>query len=68
VAERVTALRQAKESGMPQSHSSNLLLASLPPEDLAALAPHLRVIELPRETVLFEAGDTIKTIHFPTLE
>ena len=50
---------------MPQSHSSNLLLASLPPEDLAALAPHLHVVELPQETVLFEAGDTIKTIHFP---
>ena len=49
---------------MPQSHSSNLLLASLPPENLAALAPHLQVVQLPRETVLFEAGDTIKTIYF----
>jgi CRP-like cAMP-binding protein len=46
-------------------HSSNLLLASLPAEDMAALAPHLRVIELPHETVLFEAGDTIKALYFP---
>jgi CRP-like cAMP-binding protein len=50
---------------MPHSpHSSNLLLASLPPENMAALVPHLRVVQLPRETVLFEAGDTIKAIHF----
>ena len=51
---------------MPQSpHSSNLLLGSLPPENMAALAPHLRVVQLPHETVLFEAGDTIKAIYFP---
>jgi CRP-like cAMP-binding protein len=51
---------------MPQSsHFSNLLLASLPPEDRAALVPHLRVVQLPRETVLFAAGDTIEAIYFP---
>ena len=51
---------------MPQSrHSSNLLLASLPPENIAALMPHLRVVELPQEAVLFEAGDTIKALYFP---
>jgi CRP-like cAMP-binding protein len=51
---------------MPQSpHFSNLLLASLPPENTAALVPHLRVVQLPQETVLFEAGDTIKAIYFP---
>jgi CRP-like cAMP-binding protein len=51
---------------MPRSpHSSNLLLASLPPENMAALVPHLRVVQLPQETVLFEAGDTIKGIYFP---
>jgi hypothetical protein len=51
---------------MPQSpHSSNLLLASLPPENIVALMPHLRVVELPHEAVLFEAGDTIKALYFP---
>jgi len=51
---------------MSQSpHSTNLLLASLPPENMAALMPHLRVVQLPQETVLFEAGDTIKAIYFP---
>src|SRR5260221_3348033 len=46
-------------------HSSNLPLAALPAEDMAALVPHLRVIELPHKTVLFEAGDTIKALYFP---
>ena len=51
---------------MPQTpHSSNLLLASLPPENVAGLMPHLRVVELPQEAVLFEAGDTIKALYFP---
>jgi len=47
------------------SHFENLLLASLPQENMAALAPHLRVVQLPHETVLFEAGDTIKAVYFP---
>jgi CRP-like cAMP-binding protein len=50
---------------MSQPHSSNLLLASLPPENMAALLPHMQVVQLPQETVLFEAGDTIKAIYFP---
>jgi CRP-like cAMP-binding protein len=51
---------------VPQSpHSSNLLLASLPPENIVALMPHLRVVELPHEAVLFEAGDTIRALYFP---
>jgi CRP-like cAMP-binding protein len=50
---------------MSQPHSSNLLLASLPPENIAALLPHMQVVQLPQETVLFEAGDTIKAIYFP---
>ena len=57
---------QRQTSGMLKSpHSSNLLLASLPAENMAALVPHLRVTELPHKTVLFEAGDTIKTLYFP---
>jgi CRP-like cAMP-binding protein len=32
---------------------------------MAALVPHLRVVQLPHETVLFEAGDTIKAVYFP---
>jgi hypothetical protein len=46
---------------MAQSlHSSNHLLASLHADKMAALLPHLKVVELPQETVLYERGDTIK--------
>ena len=51
---------------MAQSlHSSNYLLASLHPDKMAALLPHLKVLELPQETVLYERGDTIKVVYFP---
>jgi CRP-like cAMP-binding protein len=51
---------------MAQSpHSSNQLLASLRPEKMAALLPHLKIVELPQETVLYESGDPIKAVYFP---
>jgi CRP-like cAMP-binding protein len=51
---------------MTQSiHSSNQLLASLRTDKMAALLPHLAVVQLPQETVLFERGDVIKAVYFP---
>jgi CRP-like cAMP-binding protein len=51
---------------MAQSlYSSNHLLASLPADKMTVLLPHLKVVELPQETVLYERGDTIKTVYFP---
>jgi CRP-like cAMP-binding protein len=47
------------------SHSSNRALASLAPDDIAFLLPHLRSTDLPQETVLYEAGGTIDRIYFP---
>jgi CRP-like cAMP-binding protein len=47
------------------SYSSNRVLASLAPPDLDFLLPQLRFIDLPQETVLFEAGGTINRIYFP---
>jgi CRP-like cAMP-binding protein len=44
---------------------SNHLLASLAKSDLAVLQPHLRDIDLPQSTVLFEIGHPIKLIYFP---
>jgi CRP-like cAMP-binding protein len=46
-------------------HSSNLMLAALTPPDRDALLPHLKVIELPQELVLFDAGDPMKAVYFP---
>jgi CRP-like cAMP-binding protein len=51
---------------MTQSpHSLNLLLNSLPAHKMAELLPHLRTVDLPQETVLFESGDEISTVYFP---
>jgi CRP-like cAMP-binding protein len=61
-----TALPRSGGARMAQSpHSSNHLLASLPADKMAAFLPHLRVIELPHETVLFERGDSINAVYFP---
>ena len=45
---------------------SNVLLGSLSPGDAAALRPHLKNIELKQKQVLFDAGDTIRAVYFPT--
>jgi CRP-like cAMP-binding protein len=47
-------------------HSSNFLLASLSPGDTAALRPHFKPIQLERNRVLFETGDPITAVYFPT--
>jgi CRP-like cAMP-binding protein len=44
----------------------NLLLNSLPPNELAALAPHLREVELPQGAILQEQGEPIEHVHFPS--
>jgi CRP-like cAMP-binding protein len=49
----------------PSPYSSNQVLASLLPADLGFMLPHLRFVDLPQETVLFEAGGTINRIFFP---
>jgi CRP-like cAMP-binding protein len=49
----------------PNTHSPNLVLASLPVADLVTLQPELKVVELAQGTVLFEAGQTIDRVYFP---
>ena len=43
----------------------NRLLAALPPDDFAALAPALRPVELEFRQVLIEPGQPIRAVHFP---
>ncbi|HEY4408132.1 MAG TPA: Crp/Fnr family transcriptional regulator [Xanthobacteraceae bacterium] len=51
---------------MAQSpYSANQLLASLAAPELGFLQPHLRFVELPQETILYETGGTISRIYFP---
>jgi CRP-like cAMP-binding protein len=43
----------------------NRLLASLPADDFALLAPHLATVELERGRLLYDPGDRIDTVYFP---
>jgi len=43
----------------------NAIIASLTESDASSLRPHLKAIHLPQKTVLYEAGDTIKSVYFP---
>jgi CRP-like cAMP-binding protein len=47
------------------SHSLNYVLAALGAADFEILRPHLELMRLPLETVLFEPGDTISRVFFP---
>ena len=46
-------------------HSSNLLLAALPPQELAQVLPQLEHVTVAAGQVLCEPGDPIRYIHFP---
>ena len=44
----------------------NHILDALPPPERERLFPHLKLVELPLGTVLYESGDTLRHIYFPT--
>jgi CRP-like cAMP-binding protein len=46
--------------------NSNLLLASLSRADAAALEQHLKPIRLDQQILLYEAGERINSVYFPT--
>jgi len=46
-------------------HRANRLLASLEHADFSYLEPHLKVVELARGKVLYEAGESIRWTYFP---
>ena len=47
-------------------HTGNLLLASLSSSDVAAIRPLLKPVHLKQQKVLYEAGDAISVVYFPT--
>ncbi|WP_036516305.1 Crp/Fnr family transcriptional regulator [Nevskia soli] len=51
------------ETPRPQQ---NHLLAALPAEVMARLLPHLELVSLPLGKVLYESGDTLRHVYFPT--
>ena len=44
----------------------NHLLAALPEDDRARLVPHLKPVDLPLGKVLYEPGDRMSVVYFPT--
>jgi len=44
---------------------ANSLLASLSAPDAAALRPHLKEVQLPQGTVLFDVGAAVSKVYFP---
>jgi CRP-like cAMP-binding protein len=50
----------------PSPALQNRLLAALPPEDHGLIAPHLVQVDLERGRLLYDPGDPIETIYFPT--
>lgn len=50
----------------PPQPSHNHLLAALPADDLKRLAPHLEQVALTLGEVLYEPGDTLRHVYFPT--
>ncbi|PTS86785.1 Crp/Fnr family transcriptional regulator [Pseudomonas sp. HMWF032] len=48
------------------SPQQNHLLATLPDEVLERLLPHLELVAMPLGMVLYESGDTLRHVYFPT--
>jgi CRP-like cAMP-binding protein len=53
---------------MPRSHDpqQNHLLAALSPPERERLYPHLQLVPLPLGSVLYEPGDLLRHVYFPT--
>ncbi|AOZ49118.1 Crp/Fnr family transcriptional regulator [Chromobacterium vaccinii] len=48
------------------SLQQNHILASLPKDTLERLVQHLELVSLPLGKVLYESGDTLRNVYFPT--
>ena len=56
----------ARATQAPHDLCDNQLLATLPREDRERLAANLQFVELPLGKVLYESGDTLRHVYFPT--
>jgi CRP-like cAMP-binding protein len=50
----------------PSALQQNRLLAALPPSDLARISEDIELAKMPLGHVLYEAGDTMRHVYFPT--
>src|ERR1051326_5184156 len=53
---------------MPASHDpqQNHLLAALSPAERDRIYPHLQLVPMPLGKVLYESGDVLRHVYFPT--
>ncbi len=53
---------------MPETHhpEQNHILAALPPSERERLFSHLQLVPMPLGTVVYESGDTLRHMYFPT--
>ncbi len=58
-------VRSSAEGGAAPSYAANRLLAALRPDILEELAPHLVLVDLPQDAVLFDAGDDVQHSYMP---
>ncbi|BAY26788.1 Crp/Fnr family transcriptional regulator [Calothrix sp. NIES-2100] len=49
----------------PLIHPKNQLLAALPPSEYESLVPHLQLVPLSNQQVIYEVGEPIKYAYFP---
>jgi CRP-like cAMP-binding protein len=47
-------------------HASNAILACLTERDLRTLGPHLKPVYLKQKTILYESGESVPSVYFPT--
>ena len=53
---------------MPNAHfpQQNRLLAALAPPERAAIYPHLKLVPMPLAEVIYEPGEALRNVYFPT--
>jgi len=56
------------DQGMPGTHdpTEDHLLAALAPEERERIFPHLQLVDMSLGKVLYESGDTLRYVYFPT--
>ncbi len=60
--------RHDRRNGSQPKHlpEHNYLLAALTPDERARVFPHLRLVSMPLGKVLYESGDALEYVYFPT--
>jgi len=58
--------RQIRSTPAPASPEQNHILNALPAAERERLFPHLKLVELSLGMVLYESGDPLRHIYFPT--